>query len=201
MKKILLTTAMCLIGAASLMAQGRIIFANSSTTPIQISNPQINGGVASILGTGSTAAFGIGPASVRISLFAGLSSGSLSPVLIGTAANQTYVTNTASGIASAQGTFAGGNPLPLPGFDGSAPVFLQMIIESFTGSVPYKATSSIISVTPALSPAAATTVFGAAGGPNLWNSASFTMVPVPEPSSMALAGLGAASLLLFRRRK
>jgi hypothetical protein len=26
-------------------------------------------------------------------------------------------------------------------------------------------------------------------------------VPVPEPSSMALAGLGAASLLLFRRRK
>lgn len=28
-----------------------------------------------------------------------------------------------------------------------------------------------------------------------------TMVPVPEPSSMVLAGLGAASLLLFRRRK
>jgi hypothetical protein len=29
----------------------------------------------------------------------------------------------------------------------------------------------------------------------------FNVVPVPEPSSMALAGLGAASLLLFRRRK
>jgi hypothetical protein len=29
----------------------------------------------------------------------------------------------------------------------------------------------------------------------------FTVVPVPEPSSMALAGLGAAGLLLFRRRK
>jgi hypothetical protein len=29
----------------------------------------------------------------------------------------------------------------------------------------------------------------------------FTVNPVPEPSSMALAGLGAASLLLFRRRK
>jgi hypothetical protein len=28
-----------------------------------------------------------------------------------------------------------------------------------------------------------------------------TVVPVPEPSSMVLAGLGAASLLLFRRRK
>lgn len=29
----------------------------------------------------------------------------------------------------------------------------------------------------------------------------FNVVPVPEPSSMVLAGLGAASLLLFRRRK
>jgi hypothetical protein len=28
-----------------------------------------------------------------------------------------------------------------------------------------------------------------------------SVVPVPEPSSMALAGLGAASLLIFRRRK
>jgi hypothetical protein len=29
----------------------------------------------------------------------------------------------------------------------------------------------------------------------------FNVVPVPEPSTMALAGLGAAGLLLFRRRK
>jgi hypothetical protein len=29
----------------------------------------------------------------------------------------------------------------------------------------------------------------------------FNVVPIPEPSSMALAGLGAAGLLLFRRRK
>jgi hypothetical protein len=199
MKKILLTTAICLIGAASMMAQGRIIFANTTQTPILISDPNVNGGVPSVLGTASTAGFGIGPASVRISLFAGLSSGSLSPVLIGTGANQSMVTNTASTLAAAQGTFAGGNPLPLPGFDGSAPVFLYMVLTSIDGR--YEAKSSIISVTPALSPAAATTVFGTAGGANLWNSASFTMVPIPEPSSMALAGLGAASLLLFRRRK
>ncbi len=30
---------------------------------------------------------------------------------------------------------------------------------------------------------------------------NMTIIPVPEPSSMVLAGLGAASLLLFRRRK
>lgn len=33
------------------------------------------------------------------------------------------------------------------------------------------------------------------------NLTSFTVGIVPEPSSMALAGLGAASLLIFRRRK
>jgi hypothetical protein len=33
------------------------------------------------------------------------------------------------------------------------------------------------------------------------NLTSFTVGIVPEPSSMALAGLGAAALVLFRRRK
>jgi hypothetical protein len=127
MKKILVTTAICLIGAASMMAQGRINFANTSATPLRIMNPLINGGATSILGTGSTALFGIGPASVQVYLWAGLTSSSLAPVLIGTAANAAFVLNTSSGIASAQGTFPGGNPLPLPGYDGSAPVFLRSI--------------------------------------------------------------------------
>jgi len=38
--------------------------------------------------------------------------------------------------------------------------------------------------------------FGGTGIPT-----GFTLVSVPEPSSMALAGLGAAALLIFRRRK
>lgn len=37
-------------------------------------------------------------------------------------------------------------------------------------------------------------------GAGLWN-ASLNLTSVPEPTSMALAGLGAASLLIFRRRK
>jgi len=39
----------------------------------------------------------------------------------------------------------------------------------------------------------------------LWSgtalTAGFNLVPVPEPTTMALAGLGAAALLIFRRRK
>jgi len=47
---------------------------------------------------------------------------------------------------------------------------------------------------------------GVDGGGNLvlnpnWVGQSFSLVAVPEPSSMALAGIGAASLLIFRRRK
>ena len=45
---------------------------------------------------------------------------------------------------------------------------------------------------------------GLGGGlttPPNWVGQSFSLVVVPEPSSMALAGIGAASLLIFRRRK
>lgn len=34
-----------------------------------------------------------------------------------------------------------------------------------------------------------------------WTGESFSLTAVPEPSSMALAGLGAAALMIFRRRK
>lgn len=37
--------------------------------------------------------------------------------------------------------------------------------------------------------------------PNLVGLQSFNIYMIPEPSSMALAGLGAAALLIFRRRK
>jgi hypothetical protein len=131
-----------------------------------------------------------------IQLFAGTSSDSLSLVLIGSAANQTSVTNNAGTIASAQGTFAGGNPLPIPGNDGS-PIFIQFVATSINGL--YGARSSIIQISPTLSPTLAASPWSAVVAPNTWQG--LTLVPIPEPSSMALAGLGAASLLLFRRRK
>jgi hypothetical protein len=209
--KILVVVSVVCLMTASLLAQGRINFANNSSTAIYVgytslSHDPIPGSFV-VLGTASTATFGIGPASVRISLFAGLSSSSLAPVLIGTAANQTYVTNTTSGIASAQGTFAGGNPLPLPGFDGSAPVFLQMQIHAINGMG--FGISPIIQVTPSLSPFSATPVFGPPGTPNVWTTADIWGMdgfglrigppPVPEPSALALTGCSA--LMFFARRK
>jgi len=167
MKKILLTTAICLVGAASMMAQGRIAFANTSQSRLYVQNETINGGVPVVLGTASTPLFGFGPASMEIRLFAGLTSSSLSPVLIGTAANAPFVLNTTSGLAAAQGTFAGGNPLPLAGFDGSAPVFLQFSVTGVGAAAGYTGLSSIIQVSLATGAAPSTAVFGAVGGPSL----------------------------------
>jgi len=196
MKKLLVTT-LCLITVASAMAQGRINFANvGSISPLRIS-ANGDGSASVILGTASTAAFGMGPASAQVRLFAGLTSTSLSPVLIGTAANAAFVLNTTSGIGSAQGTFPGGNPLALAGFDGSAPVYLQMTATSTNGL--YAGSSPIILVNLATGAATSTTVFSSVATASTF--ASVTMVPVPEPTSIALAGIGAASLVIFRRRK
>lgn len=192
-----------MIGAASMMAQGRINFANAGgtapgATPIRISGTA-DGSGSLILGSASTAQFGIGPASTRITLFAGLTSSSLSPVLIGTG-NWGSVTNSANAaLAGAQGSFTGNNVaggLVFPTFDGSAPIFLQYVATSINGL--YSGTSTIIQVNLATGTALSTTVFGTASATS-WGS--LTMIPVPEPTSMALAGLGAASLLIFRRRK
>lgn len=203
MKKLILTTAICLVGAATVMAQGRIAFNNSSTTPLRIS-PNQDGSGAVILGTASTNTFGIGPAAAQIQLFAGLSSSSLSSVLIGTGANLDFVRNTTSLLGVLQGTFTGGGNLPLAGYDGSAPVYLQYRATA-TGAagawlnVPFSGESTIALVNLAVGASPATVVFAAT--PDASHFSSLTLVPVPEPSTFALAGLGAAALLIFRRRK
>jgi hypothetical protein len=191
------------------MAQGRVNFANTSATGIRIS-ANGDGSASVLLGTASTAAFGIGPASTRIQLFASANSAtlgdanttfsqfaalSLTPVLIGTGQTQ-QVTNSVSTSATFQGTFAGGNPLSITGNSGT-PLFFRFTAQSINGA--YAGLSTIIQVTPSLSPAVPAPMFSVvAGSVSAWNGV--TMVPVPEPSSMALAGLGAASLLIFRRR-
>lgn len=195
----------CLVAVASSMAQGRINFNNANaTSPIRINDGTIAnvegvwtaqpGATTVILGTASTAQFGIGPASTQIRLFAGTDSASLSPVLVGTAATQ-FVLNSAATLASAQGTFQGGSTLNL-GLP-AGPTYLQFTATSIDGR--FFGISPIILVTSTASPASAATVFGSVASASTWNG--ITMYAVPEPSSMALAGLGAASLLIFRRRK
>lgn len=184
---------------SDLAAQGRINFSNSSATPIRISN----GTTTVILGTASTASFGIGPASTRIQLYASLNSSelvgffpSVSPVLIGTGANQSAVTNTASVAGFAQGTFPGGAVLPLAGFDGSQPVYLKFTGLAINGM--FWGESPIIQVNLATGSDPATEVFSTTADGSHWNGLT---IGVPEPSALALVGVSGWLMFLARRRR
>jgi len=68
---------------------------------------------------------------------------------------------------------------------------------SFNWASGFFGLSGIGSGVATASPAPAFPLFGGTALPGF----SLGVVPVPEPTSMALAGLGAAALLIFRRRK
>jgi len=75
----------------------------------------------------------------------------------------------------------------------------QVASGSFTAS-GFFGVSSLAYVTAATSPSPATSIFGGTGLASGVTMYAVT-TSVPEPSTMALAGLGGAALLLFRRRK
>jgi hypothetical protein len=214
--KTILTFSFCLLAAASLMAQGRVNFVNNSATPIRVGIAS-DGSGSVILGTASTATFGFGPASTRISLYASANSAdlgpqstsdlaasfnasylplaSLSPVLIGTSANLQFVTNTTSTITAVQGTFNGGPHLPIPGNTGT-PLYFRFTAITINGTLA--GVSSIIQVTPTISPAFAATMFSpGADTATTWGGITMVIV-TPEPSTLSLVLLG--SLAIFRRR-
>jgi hypothetical protein len=180
--------------ASDLLAQGRINFSNSTATPLRISD----GLVTEVLGTASIAHFSIGPGAAEIRLFAGLTSSSLAPVLIGTAANQWYVNNTTSHLAMLQGTFSGGAALSLAGFDGSAPVFLQFTAVAYNGVHCFGGYSPIIQVTLATGVAPSTPVFSATPDASHWDGLALIYVPEPKPLGLLLVGAALAAILNSR---
>jgi len=125
-----------------------------------------------------------------------------------------YATNTA---ASTGGRLAGGNGIQVPGW--AAGTAMSYEIAGWDASLGHNFNASWLTTPPTatgffgVSPVATGTAGGvdATGNAlppyNLFGGATgipagFTLVnAVPEPSSMALAGLGAAALLIFRRRK
>jgi len=118
-----------------------------------------------------------------------------------------YATNIA-----AAGRFFGGSSVAVTGWAAGASESYE--IAGWSASLGWAFQSSWLTTPPAgafgLSPIA-TQVSGGAGSPAspptpLFGGANgiqagFTLTTVPEPTSMALAGLGAAALLIFRRRK
>ncbi|MBE0544087.1 MAG: PEP-CTERM sorting domain-containing protein [Verrucomicrobia bacterium] len=182
MKKSLLTLGCLLVGAVA-YGQGTINFANIAGAAVNAPVTQ-NDGLTRLAG-----------AQFQVQLLAGSSADSLTA--IATAPFQT---------GGGAGYFVGGTQV-VPGVAGGATAWVQILAWDTTAGASYAAAlasgmdnvygfSGIFSVVT--------------GNPNaeppgtpalLTGLESFSLVVVPEPSTIALAGLGLAGLLLFRRRK
>jgi hypothetical protein len=226
MKKTLLT-AILMAGAASAFSQGAInwgngITGNANRWPIYGPDP----GNPSLVVTGQSS-LGAGPAgstvygggllggpanspgsSFTMAFFAGASSSSNTLSLI---ASTTFRTST--GNSTLPAGLVQGSTVTIPGVGPGQTAFWQARVwNNQSGTITTWAAAEVawqtgltsggvsgIGTTPALGGSLTDgTVFNT---PNLTGGTSFNIYFVPEPTSFALAGLGAAALMIFRRRK
>jgi len=192
---------------SSSYGQGQINFQNYSfTSPASLNSPVTFGMTANVGGVNGVAGTRIGSEFTADLLYS--FDGGTTYTLLSAAASQnaSYPTPFAFGLGTDgdAANYAGyffGNPTTIPGYTGSGNV--TFIIEAYHGAsyaqADWKGQSAAFSLPIAYTGGGATpppTDFtGGVGGLQ-----SF-VVTVPEPGIFALAGLGAAGLLAFRRKK
>lgn len=181
MKKLILTLALGM-ACVSAFAQGTLIFGNA--------NAQVNAKVTDLAtglglgGTGWIAQLWYGPA------------GSTESSLIGHATTATFSTT-----AAQAGYFFGGARTIATIPVGSVAVTQVRVWNAAAGADWLTASASASGIVGRSALVNVTLTGPPATPANMVGLAAFTVAPVPEPSSFALAGLGAAALLIFRRRK
>jgi hypothetical protein len=98
------------------------------------------------------------------------------------------------------GYFQQANDAVLPGYTSGTATF---VVIAYSGanynSSSYRGHSAGFNLTPATGAASAPLISTAAGG--MPSFSTFGTGPVPEPSILALSGIGAAALMLIRRKK
>jgi hypothetical protein len=202
MKKSLLLGLLGLASVASSYGQGFIKLDNYTTY-----GPNVNYGV----GAGGTVGAGL-PAGWTVGLYVaqgditgsigsdGTSTGNGLP----TTQNAAFVlgagAGSTSGFASANTGGTVGQFFSTPLFQASATAGSVVTIELIAYNGADYASSAIRGHSTAF---VMTTLAGTAPTPTSVGSfmSSFSVTPVPEPSTFALTGLGAAAMLIFRRRK
>jgi hypothetical protein len=203
MKKTLLTLALVAVTAATSFGQGKITFGNDSTRLFTIGDAlpgDPSGPVPS------------GPLPSGVSLVASLYAGTASSMALQTSITLTGADFLTAGRMANKAvllTVAGGAPVTfqivLSGSDATRPTTLTgAAVRDNLGSgyLGYFGTSGLFTATPGTSVTYPFIYQTTAPVNSTWGPGGIVAnAIIPEPSSMALAGLGAASLLLFRRRK
>jgi hypothetical protein len=203
MKKVLLTLA-AVACAASVFAQGTVVFNNRVTgtliTHVYLGgNSQLAGNGPTDLPAGSTA-WGaefvpLAGSGYTAALLAG-------PDLLQATPTTTFRTGTGAG-------FLAGITVTLQGVAKDAPsAQMQMVAWDNKGGTITDWTAAKAAWQAGQIAAGASPIFTVAsiGGdfnvpPYMTGLQSFNIYLIPEPSTFALAGLGAAALMIFRRRK
>jgi hypothetical protein len=202
MKKLATLFAMTAVGLGSAWAQGTIDFHNPNTFPLRVQDSA--GNTTTVGAAGSP----LGPASVRVGLWVG-PNGSTA---IGQMSFVAMVTNSASTVPLFVGTFNGGNPYTITPSTPNAQVAFAFAAWSIsTGALTYDAALIASSGYATTAPSFGQNyTLGGFGSPPSLPGATFgsgagqvnglLLTPVPEPSTLALGLLGAAALLIRRRK-
>jgi hypothetical protein len=206
MKKLILA-AIAVTCAVSAFAQGTILFKNSQSASIYSTHVYI----------GATAKFGNGatdfPADVTDwSAYTALSgSGYMAQLLTGTTATEASLVAQVGTVTFRTGTSAGFNKggvtVTADNVKSDQAGFFEMVAwDDKGGTITDWATAKAAWQAGTIA-AGESGIFGATFGgtgtppPNLSPMTSFSIYVIPEPTTFALAGLGMAALLVFRRRK
>jgi len=207
MKKTLLTLTLVVASVAA-FAQGKVTFGNDSNHYFVLgktlaADAAIGGGVASTAGntvSGTVGAIPVSPlpsgVTLVAALYAGTSSGNLTLAT-------SYLLNAANWSQAGKPKAYG---IQLAGVPGGALAYLRVdvydsayangLAAKSAGS--YYGTSTEFTMTPGAS-ISYPSIYAAGG--TTWAAGNLVIDAVPEPSTFALAGLGAAAMLIFRRRK
>jgi hypothetical protein len=191
MKKLAILSLLLTLGQLNIHAQGTFQFQNSASFPLLVND---GGSENYVIGTSNAAALGAGPGQVNVQLYVALASAPTQFFLAGT------TTNSGSTSSLFLGTFHGGSPYSIPStLDGGAFTQGTVIDYYFTAQAQGGAWGeSAIGTGYTLAGGSGTPQATFGTGPS---QISGFILGVPEPSTLAISGLGALAALLYRRRK
>jgi len=200
MKKILITTLLAAATAASSFAQGEIGFQNASASAVTVVS---SGGTNKMFGSAGTYDFGLYLGSAGTTSIQGMQL-----VDLVASPNAPLATSFNAGLFAAPGgsiTSPGNVANTIDFAAGTQYAFFVAGWASSGGSNYTALPSTVVQglsalgfITAVSSPTPIPNVFGTAAG----QIGGFEMIgQTPEPATIAVGGLGAAALLMFRRRR